>query len=416
MSIHWFVKYQPTKNSEFVGNGKALKEVEEWLDSWGKKIPVKRGAFLYGPPGTGKTVSVYVLAKKFGYEIIEVDASDLKTNQDKERVISITGSQSTLYGVSKKIVMIDELEGISRMADRGGLNAVKEVISKSLSPVICIADDVWNPKFIELRKYCVLIKFIRIPKHTIRLYLQRICEREGLITESEALNLIAERSGGDLRSAIIDLQSFSRGKKQLRYKDLEWLSKRDREEAIFNVLGTIFSTKNCSVARKVTEVTDVDHKMLFEWIYENAPYQLTKKEDLRDAMDALSKADIYFNRIRASQNWRLLPYALEMMTSAVAVSRSKNQFKWVPFKFPQRIKRGFRTEALLKKRAIGLKIGTKYHISSNRALKEYLPYLKIIFSNDNGRYSSKIAYALDLDKEMVQELSKGTMKKKSNAS
>ena len=405
MSIPWVVKYQPTKFSEFVGNGESVRQLVKWLRLWEKKSPAKKGAFLYGPPGVGKTLSVYVLAKEFGYDTIEMNAGDWRTKKAIERIVGTAVSQSTLYGLSRRIVMIDELEGISGTGDREGLKALTKIVRTTLSPVVFIADDAWNPRFGELRNYCKLIQFKRIQTRSIIPYLHRICEKEGLDAESKALQLIAERSGGDLRSAIIDLQSLSQGKIQLTNEDVNLLYVRDRHEAIFNVLKSIFTADNCVSARKAQDIADVDYKMLFEWIYENAPYQLTDRQDLCDAMDALAKADIYFHRIRASQNWKLLPYALDMMTAAVAMSRKKTRPAWVPFKFPQRIRLMSNTRNdRRRKHAIGLKLGAKCHVSANTAVTEYLPYLKIIFSNDNGLFSSRIAEELGLNEEAITYL------------
>ena len=50
---------------------------------------------------------------------------------------------------------------------------------------------------------------------------------------------------------------------------------------------------------------------------------------------------------------------------------------------------------------IGLKIRRKCHISTVRASKEVLPYLKIIFRN-NVHMAAGIAKWLDLDAEMVE--------------
>jgi hypothetical protein len=94
------------------------------------------------------------------------------------------------------------------------------------------------------------------------------------------------------------------------------------------------------------------------------------------------------------------------MTAGVAMARQNTKpGGWIPFKFPVRIQMLSRSKA---ERAIQLKIGykikNKCHISANRASKEILPYLKIIFRN-NTEMASGLTKWLDLDHEMVEYLS-----------
>jgi len=94
-----------------------------------------------------------------------------------------------------------------------------------------------------------------------------------------------------------------------------------------------------------------------------------------------------------------------LMTAGVAASWSKKAPGWVPFRFPTRISAMSSSKAeraLLG--AIGLKIGRRCHISSSRAVKEVLPYLRTIFEN-NAQMAASLAKWLDLDEEMTAYLS-----------
>jgi len=80
---------------------------------------------------------------------------------------------------------------------------------------------------------------------------------------------------------------------------------------------------------------------------------------------------------------------------------------WIPFRFPERIQWLSRTKAERDMRlAIGMKIRRKCHISSVRAVKEVLPYIKIIIEN-NPEMVAGIAKWLDLDETMVDYLAGG---------
>jgi replication factor C large subunit len=152
-------------------------------------------------------------------------------------------------------------------------------------------------------------------------------------------------------------------------------------------------------------MADVDIDMLFEWIYENVPAHLTDPHDLAKAMDALSIADVYRGRIRATQDWSFIRYVIDYMTAGVAMARQNTKPSgWIPFKFPERIQALSRSKSERAMQLnIGYKIKRKCHISAVRASKEFLPYLRIIFQN-NAAMAAGIAKWLDLDVEMVEYL------------
>jgi replication factor C large subunit len=114
-------------------------------------------------------------------------------------------------------------------------------------------------------------------------------------------------------------------------------------------------------------------------------------------------ADLYRGRIRSSQDWSFTRYVIDYMTAGVAMARQRSKVSgWIPFKFPERIQALSRSKAdRAMKLSIGQKIKLRSHMSAARASKEVVPYLKIIFKNDE-RMAAGIAKWLDLDKEMIE--------------
>jgi len=408
----WTLKHKPRSLTEVVGNEEAIQKFKDWIKSWDKNIPKKRAAFLHGPPGIGKTVCVEALAHDLSMELVEKNASDYRTAEMVERFAGLASQYGTLFG-GKRMILLDELDGVTGTADKGGVRAVIEVVKESQCPVVLIANDIYDPRFATLRGYCLLIEFKKPTVLEVVRRLKEICKREGIMAEDEALKFVAQRSGRDVRSAINDLQALAQGKKRLAYEDVSWLAERDRKEVIFNVLRTIFYSRDCREAKRAVDAADVDPDMLFQWIYENVPYQLTDPHDLASAMDSLSLADLYRGRLRSTQDWDLLRYVLDFMTAGVAMARERTKPSgWVPFRFPERIRwlsqtkseRGMRSE-------IGMRIRKRCHVSSVVAVKEFLPYLRVIFES-NVEMASGIAGWLGLDEEMVEYLAGGTKQAK----
>ncbi|HDD69915.1 MAG TPA: replication factor C large subunit [Candidatus Bathyarchaeota archaeon] len=404
MYAAWTVKHKPKSLSEVVGNKDAIQKLVNWVKSWERGIPKKRAVFIYGPPGIGKTVSVEALANDYKMELVEKNASDYRTEDAVKRFAGLASQYGSLFG-GKRIVLLDELDGLTGTADRGGVRAITEVVKNAQCPIVLIANDAYNPRLSTLRNYCLLIEFKKPSASDVMKHLKRICIREGIEAEEKALKFIAQRSEGDVRSAVNDLQALAQGRKRLTYEDVSWLGYRDRQESIFNVLRMIIYGRTCVGAKRAVDMADVDMDMLFEWIYENVPAHLNDPHDLAKAMDALSMADVYRGRIRATQDWSFIRYVIDFMTAGVAMARQKSKTSgWIPFKFPQRIKMLSRSKAERGMQLrIGFKIKRKCHISANRAAKEVLPYLRIIFRN-NVEMAAGIAKWLELDEDMIEYL------------
>lgn len=404
MPTTWTQKHKPQTLDEIVGNKDAKKQFCTWLESWGNGIPKKRAALLYGPPGVGKTVTVETLAKELDMELIEKNASDYRTADAIKRFAGLASQYATLFG-GKRLILLDEVDGIAGKEDRGGVKELIKILKTTRSPVVLTANDAYNPRFSTIRKYCIVIPF---KKPTIRetvFHLKRVCTKERIEADEEALKLIAERSGRDVRSAVNDLQALAQGKTRLTKEDVAWLAGRDRKEEIFNVMRTILYSRDSWEAKKAAGNADVDPDMLFHWIYENTPYHLTDPHDLVKAMDSLALADIYRKRIRDTQNWGLLRYVFDFMTSGVAAARQQSKSSgWIPFRFPEKIRMLSRTRG---ERAlqfgIGMKIRKRCHISATRSTKEVLPYLKIIFQN-NPEMAAGLSNWLELDEDMIEYL------------
>lgn len=404
MYAAWTFKHKPRTLGEVVGNKNPIEKLVEWVRSWEKRVPKKRAAFLYGPPGVGKTVAVEALTHDFDMELVERNASDYRTEDAVRRFAGLASQYGTLFG-KRRLILFDELDGISGSEDRGGLRAITEIVKAARCPIVLIANNPYDPRFSTLRKHCLMIEFKKPRVSEVAKRLKRICLREGIDADENALKFIAQRSGGDIRSAINDLQALAQGKKQLRYEDVSWLAHRDRKEVIFQVLRLILYSRTCGGARRSVGMADVDPDMLFQWVYENVPYHLRDPHDLAEAVSALATADLYRGRVRLTQDWKLRAYMTDFMTAGVAMSRKKTKpVGWVPLRFPERLKWLSRTKKERALRmAIARKVKRRLHISATRAVREFLPYIRIIFQN-SPEMAGGIAKWLDLNEEMIKYL------------
>ena len=402
MAKSWVEKYAPKKISQIIGQDSCIEKLRENIKNFKAK---RKAAIIYGPSGCGKTIAVHALANELNLELIEVNASDTRNKEQIEQIVGNASKQRSLF-FSSKIILLDEIDGLSGSQDRGGISAIAGIIENSAFPIVCTANDPFDRKFSDLRKKSELIEF-NSPKYTsIAKVLKEICKGENIKYADEDIDTLARRSGGDFRGAINDLQTLVLSTKELKKEIIDELSEREKEESILNALMIIFKTTDPNVAIGAFDYITEDMDECVLWIDENLPQEYEKPQDLARAYDYLSKADIFNSRIRRWQHWRFLVYVNAFLTAGIAVSKDEKYKKFVPYKQTTRILKIWQANMkYVKRKAIAEKISDRLHCSIKDTIKNTMPYLQAIYKN-NKSMAEKISIELDLDREEVEWLSR----------
>ncbi len=373
--MSWTEKYAPQKIVEVVGQKKAVDQFVIWLRSW---KPGKKAALFHGSAGTGKTALVEALGKERNLEVIEMNASDFRTAQQIKEVIGQSMKQQSLFKKGK-IFFIDEIDGLAGREDRGGTGEIIKIIKESQYPIILTANNPWDTKLRSLRAYCQLIQFGKVFYWDMIKRLQYICEKEKIKCDKEIITQIARRSEGDLRSAINDLETLTRDKKEITLKDLDSLGNREREMNIFDVLKIIFKTKTAMSAKLSIQNTDKDPEEIFLWVEQNIINEYEKSDEIAKAYEMLSRADLFMQRVKKRQDWKFEKYMIDLMTAGVALSKKEMYRKFSRYQYPDRMIFLGRSKVERKEDKERLmELSKQFHCSTKKIREEFLPFLKLI--------------------------------------
>jgi replication factor C large subunit len=399
----WTNIYAPKTEADVIGEEAGIKELKEFIENFAKQK--KKASLIYGPPGTGKTSSVYALANDLSLEVMEVNASDFRNKDQINSLVGQASRQRSLFSKGK-IILVDEIDGLSGTEDRGGISAIVEAIEKTSFPIILTATNPWDTKFSKVRSKSVMIQYHALNYLSIFEILKKICITEKIKYDEGVLKTLARKAGGDARAAINDLQSLVPELKELTRENVETLGERDQTETMISALMIIFKTTDPKVALHAFENIEENQDEAFLWIDENLPKEYEKPHDLARAYDALSKADVFRRRIRRWQHYRFMVYINALLTGGIAVAKDEKYHKFVKYAPTGRIlKLWIAGQKFHKKKEIAKKLGSYTHTSAKKALQSMVPYLQIICKKNAG-LAENIGKELRLEEEELDWLKK----------
>ena len=402
--LPWTEQFRPANLGEVAGNDEAVSALRKWFEQWDSNAK-RKAAILHGPAGIGKTSSVYALANERGYEIVEMNASDTR---NKKSILQIAGSSakegSLINGANaKRILLIDEVDGITGREDRGGVKSLVDVIKEASVPIICTANEAYHSKLKALRKISKVITYKSVDVESIIKVLKKICRKIKVEIPQEDIKFIAKNANGDLRSAINDLQGMVLQLKSGKISEYELLRPfRDQTKDIQDALRDLFNSKSFIEGKKAIDGLDMKYDELLLWVFDNA-YLHTSTDQLDNMYDTIAYADRFLGRIMRRQDWKLLSYFFDLVSGGVAVEADKKSLN-KDYIFPRKIGLYARTMFSRAIRdSIATNIAEKIHVSKKSAIKESYFLVEQILNSSVGD-AAQLAYWLELDNNQIKAL------------
>ena len=321
-----------------------------------------------GPRGVGKTSCARILAKMinssidndkqdFAYNIFELDAA---SNNSVDDIRNLTEQVRIPPQLGKyKVYIIDEVHMLSTSA----FNAFLKTLEEPPKHCIFILATTEKHKIIPtILSRCQIYDFKRITNKDIVEYLIKICKKEGVEFESEALDIIANKADGAMRDALsIFDRILSYNNKEITVKDVSInLNVLDQEiysksidlilenkipellllldsviskgfEGINYISGLSTYCRNLLISKNEKTITLLDYsdkskKKIIDQAKKISP------EIIINCLELLNKCEINY---RSSINQRLLIELTIMQLGSLTLldQKKKSSFKIIPFEY-----------------------------------------------------------------------------------
>ncbi|EZG43170.1 putative replication factor C subunit [Gregarina niphandrodes] len=206
MESIWVEKYRPQSLDELTGNPAGLRLLRSQIHQPGGL----QHLLLCGPAGVGKTSSLHCLARAIlgdqysSQTCLELNAADDRgIDVVRERIKNFAKNQVRLEPGRFKIVILDEVEAMTEGAQQA-LRRLMEQYSDTRFALACNqSEKVIDP----IQSRCVRVPMTRLKNEEMKGALVKICDKENISYQDDAMQELIEAADGDLRKAIGSLQA-----------------------------------------------------------------------------------------------------------------------------------------------------------------------------------------------------------------
>ncbi len=207
----WIEKYRPKILDDIIGQDEIKERLKGFIRT--KSLP---HLLFAGPPGTGKTSAVLALAaeifesENIRNNLLELNASDERGIDTIRQTVKDFAMTLPAGGAPFKIIVLDEADALTSQAQQALRRTMEKFVDTSRFVLLCN----YPGKIIEpIQSRCAFFKFSPIDPALSRKRIIEITKIEKLKFDEKGMDLVLEKSNGDMRKALNILQAcYAMGK------------------------------------------------------------------------------------------------------------------------------------------------------------------------------------------------------------
>ena len=380
----WSEKHRPQIISDMIGNEESRAAIIEWFAKWKKGT---KPLLLVGPPGIGKTTMSYLVSKQFGYDMIGLNASDVRSKSRINEILSpVLGNVSVL---GTPMIFVDEVDGIHGRGDYGGTAALVAILKEPTVPIVLAANDDSSDKMKSIKKVTKTISFKRIPPRLLRVYLENILKKENAKLSPGSLIKVIDKARGDIRSMINLTQSLISGFNPQTEISFEKINVEDG-------INAFFKANSIEEARSILYSMQIDPREKINVFYSSIITSNLDNPTLAQHLDVISNADMLYGKIIKTQNWRLLRYLNDIL---IKLYQDDDRIRYTQYNLSWPLLNRIRWDGA-KMKLLSSVMAKKLHLSSSAFVTFYLPSILFCIKNNTLESEIKETFSDVLEKEI----------------
>jgi len=384
IKLMWSEKYRPQIISDMVGNEEPRAAIMEWFAKWKKGT---KPLLLVGPPGIGKTTMAYLVAKQFGYDMIGLNASDVRSKSRINEILTPVLGNVSVLGIP--MIFVDEVDGIHGRGDYGGAAALVDILKEPTVPIVIAANDDSLEKMKNIKKVVTTISFKRIPPRLLRVYLENILKKENVKLSPGSLIKVIDKSRGDIRSMINLTQSLINGFNPQTEISFEKINVEDGVNAFFKA-------NSIDEARSVLYSMQINPRDKINAFYSSIVTSDIDNPTLAKYLETISDADMIYGKIMKTQNWRLLRYLNDIL---IKLYQNDDRIRYTKYNLSWPLLNRIRWDGA-KIKSLSSVMAKKLHLSSSAFVSICLPYVLFCIKNKTLELELEETFGDIIEKEM----------------
>ncbi|MFB5635212.1 AAA family ATPase [Candidatus Nitrosopumilus sediminis] len=380
----WSEKYRPQIISDMVGNEEARAAITEWFVKWKKGT---KPLLLVGPPGIGKTTIAYLVAKQFGYDMIGLNASDVRSKSRINEILTPVLANVSVMGTP--MIFVDEVDGIHGRGDYGGASALVDILKEPTVPIVLAANNDTSDKMKSIKKVVKTIQFKKIPPRLLRVYLENILKKQSAKLSPGSIIKVIDKSKGDIRSMINLTQSLVTGFNPQTETTFENINVEDGVNAFFKA-------NSIEEARIVLYSMQIDPREKINAFYSSIITSELDNSILAKYLEIISEADMLFGKIMKTQNWRLLRYLNDIL---IKLYQNDDRVRYSQYNLSWPLLNRIRWDGA-KIKSLSSIMAKKLHLSSSSFVTLCLPFVLLCIKNKTLELELEETFGDIIEKEI----------------